>query len=149
MDSQFNAQAATALPERRMVLARLRAVNEPLMLARGEEKAALGRILELLEQNVSELRGELERLERKLLLQELELRRDQEGIVVEVCIEVGPAVLVGRREAPIAPHRGADELERAPRQADPGAVAENAAGMRHATDRERVPRNEDLSSRPG
>src|SRR5688500_19626632 len=111
-----------------MVLARLRTVNEPLVLTRGEEKAALGPILELLEHNVSEPRGELERLERKLLLQELELRRDQEGIVVEVCIQVGAAVLVGRRQAPIAPHRGADEIERAPRRANPGAVAENAAG---------------------
>src|SRR5690349_25035681 len=66
----------------RMVLARLRAVEEPLMLARSEEKAAELRVLELLEQHVRQLAQPLQLGQREGGLQELQPGGDEKRIVV-------------------------------------------------------------------
>src|SRR5581483_2050623 len=55
-----------------------------------------------------------------------------------------PPVLVRGTQASVAPHLSAQESERAARGRLPVRPAEPARGARHAADRERVPRREDL-----
>ncbi len=52
------------------------------------------------------------------------------------------SILVRGEQPPVAPHAGANELERAARRRRPLGPAEHAPGVRHAADRERVPRHQ-------
>src|SRR6185295_9249065 len=69
---------------------------------------------------------------------------NEEGVVVEIGVEMRASVLVGREQPAIAPQLAAHEIEGAARGVDPVLSAEDAPGVRHAADGERVPRNQDL-----
>ena len=58
--------------------------------------------------------GEVQILAAPLRLQQIQQRREQEGVVVEVGVQVRLAVLVRRLQGAVAPQHGAQELERAP-----------------------------------
>src|SRR6266850_4460039 len=131
-----------------MVMAGLGPVKEALVALAGEEEATCFRVLELRQQRLGQLGREGQILRREARLQELEQRRDEVRVVVQVSVEVRASVLVRGKQLAAAPHAVTDELERLSRGSDPFGPAEHAAGVRHAADGERVPGDEHLLVAP-
>ena len=118
---------------RRVVVPGLGRLDQPLVVVAGEEEAAAFAVLEALQQRARRARCANSRSSRaEIGLQHLEQRSEQEGVVVEVGVEMRAAVLVRARAAAVLPHRGADEVERAARRVEPVGAAERARGARHA-----------------
>ena len=97
-------------------MAGLGPVQQLFMVARGEEKTAAVRVLELLEQHLGQLLGEFQIGRRKTGLQEFEQRCDQQGVIIQV-----GGIARGRtsrcRAAAVPPHLRADNSSAgAPRQ---------------------------------
>src|SRR6185436_7829683 len=105
--------------------------------------------LELGQQRVGKSACENKVVVRETRLQQLERSGDEERVVVEIGVEVGAPILVGREQPVVAPQLFAQEFESAPRGRDPVLPAEYPPGVRHATDGERIPGNEDLLVAPG
>src|SRR5262249_59930692 len=82
-------ERSDAVPGRRGVLvAGLGAMDQLLMVMAGEEETALVLVLEALEQRLREVLGERERVGVEIGLDQLEQRGEQEGVVVQVGVEV-------------------------------------------------------------
>ena len=125
-------------------MARLGAVDQPLVVAPGEKEPAALRVLELLEHRVGHVFGKVEPLDREVGLQVFDQRIDEERVVVEIRIQVRAAVLVGGKQPSVLPHRVVDESQRPPRRVDPFAFFQYAAGAGHAAHHERIPGHQHL-----
>src|SRR5262245_53061145 len=73
---------------RGVLVPRLGAMDQPLVVVAGEEEAASFLVLEPLEQHLGEVLGERERVGIEPGLDELEQRREQERVIVEIRVQV-------------------------------------------------------------
>ncbi len=135
---------------RGIVEIRLGALDELFVIVAGEIKAAALPVFKLFEQYLGQAADECQIVGAEIRLQHLEDRLRQIGVVVEIGIEMGLAVLVGGVEALAAgvPHGRAHEGQRLARRGQPGRFPEHARGMRHALDHQRVPAGQDFFIAP-
>ena len=87
---------------------------------------------------------------RNARLQQLDQRREHEGVIVEIGVQVRAPVLVRREQPAVAPHRAADEIRRLLRVRP--AIAARRTRARHAPAPRSSARSTSvriLSSRPG
>ena len=106
---------------RGVVETRLGPQDQPLVIVTGEEEAAALAILEL--RSAARRRARPRSRDRRggNPPAALEQRRQQEGVIVQIGVQMRPPVLVGREQAAIAPQNRAQKVERPPRRGDPSA----------------------------
>ena len=80
----------------------------------------------------------------KIRLQQLDQPVEHESIVVQVGVEMGFAVFVGREQAAIFPERRAQKIDGALGGVNPFLITENDTGAGHAFDHQAVPTGEDF-----
>jgi hypothetical protein len=85
---------------------------------RGEVKAAAFPILEMFQETIGETAGEIKEIERPCGFEEMQDGVEEEGVIVQVGVEMRPIVLAGGQQAAIAPKRAANEIQRAPGRVD-------------------------------
>ena len=127
----------------------LAAMDQRLVIVRGEEESAELRVFEMREHGVEDLAQPGRVLVAPAKLQHLEQRVGEIGVVVEIGVEMRDAILGGGQQpaASIGPVRHrlrAHELERAFRRRREFRLVEHARGDRQAADGERVPAAEHL-----
>ena len=83
-------------------------MNEFFVIVAGEEKAPLLPILELFQQHVGECAGKLQIRPAEPRLQQFQQGIQHEGIIIQIGIQMRLAILAGRQQAAIFPHRGVD-----------------------------------------
>ena len=86
-------------------------------------------------------------LERGLV--HLDQRRRDHRVVLEIGLQLGPAVLPGAEEAPVGPHRAEHEVGVPDGRGDVIGTAERAAGLRERATGQPVPGGQDLVVAPG
>src|SRR6185437_9566186 len=93
---------------------------------------------------VQQFAGELQLIGAEANLLQLQDGIREECVVIEICVQMCAAVIVGREEPAIAPERTADEPERALRGRRQVVAAERPRCDGHASDHQAVPGSEDL-----
>ena len=129
---------------RRIVGAGLGAMVEMLVIVAREVEAAVLAVLELREQKFGDVACPVEILAAKSGLHELEQRIEEEGVIVEVCIEMGALPFACREQSPRAPRGRAQRIGRRQREIAEARLVERPCRPREARDRERIPRRQDL-----
>ena len=128
---------------RSVVVAGLDAVDQCLVIVAGEEEAACS-ILEMGQQGIAERFAEGQQAGIEFRLQQFQHGLEQIGVIVEIGVQVGVAVLAGRQQAAALPQFLPDEIQRAACRGEPVVAPEDAAGVGHALDHEGVPACQDL-----
>ncbi|MBS1137193.1 MAG: hypothetical protein H6R11_1147, partial [Proteobacteria bacterium] len=121
---------------RGVVVPRLGAVNQPLMIVAGEEETAAVAILELIEQDIRQVFGPLQFSDPEIRLEQIQQGAEQERVVVDIGVQVGTPVLV-RGEQPVRlpvglPQRAANEIQGPARRGQPVRALEHGGGAGHA-----------------
>ena len=122
----------------------LAAVNELLMILRGEEKSAAIGIFELIEQHVCQLARECQVAAAPTGLQQLQQGIRQEGVVIEIRGQVRAAILVSREQAAVAPQIVMHEVNGGAGGHGQLRPPQHARRNRQSLDHERIPGREDF-----
>ena len=130
-------------------MAGLGAVKESFVVVAREVEPAVRPVFESVQQHVGERACPRVVRDAKPRLHELEERREQERVVVEIRVEVRVLALACREEPAVVPCRSAQRVGRARRDIDPRGHIERARGAGKSRDRECVPRGQDLVVEPG
>ena len=131
-----------------IITGRFGAMNEFLMVVRGEEETAACLVLEVIQQGLGQFDEKLKIAISPTRLQKFESSIDQEGIIVEVGVEVGATVLVTGQQASVFPESGTDEIEGALGRDNEIRSLEQSSGAGHALDHEPVPGGQHLVVTP-
>ena len=116
-----------------------RAIRASWSIGGGEEAAALG-VAEAGDHGLGEGLGLLEPALLEGRFVKRQQRLEQEGVVLQVGVEMGPAVLVGAQQAPVGVAQGAEhELGAAAGRLEVVLAPEHRAGLGQGGDRQRVP----------
>ncbi len=134
---------------RGVVVARLGTLDQPLVVVAGEIKPAAVPVLELVEQHLGQIRCETEQVRVEIRLHQLDQRKNQVRVIVEIRVEMRAPVLRGGEQTLVPPHLVADESERLLRRLQPVVAAEHRRRARHPGNHERVPAHQHLLVAPG
>ena len=128
-----------------MVADLLAAGDQLLVVAGGGEEAAALGVAEAGDGGVRQRLGLLEPALLEARFVERQQRLQQEGVVLEVGVEAGVAVLVGAQQVPVlVAQRVEDELRAPPRGGEVVLAAEDRARLGEGADRQGVPGGEAL-----
>src|SRR5580698_9249254 len=108
-------------------------------VARGEEKAAVFAILELIQQHLCQLLRELKVAAAPAGLQQFQKGIDEKRVVIEIGRQVSAAILVSREQPAVAPQMMPDEIHGSRRRRAQLRAFEHARGDRQSLDHERIP----------
>ena len=123
-------------------------MNQRFVVGGGEEEAAGFGVLESGQERIGERPRELEVAASPARLQEIEQRLGEKCVVIEVCLQVSPTVLVGREEPPIPPQGAMDEVDRAGRCVGEIGPVQDTGGDRQPGNREDQRRSGDDPLQP-
>ena len=73
------------------------------MVAAGEKEPAVDPVLEPVQKRVGKLGREPQIFSAVVRLHQLQQRSQQEGVIVEIGVEVRPTIFIGRQQPAIAP----------------------------------------------
>ena len=143
-EAQQHACGNAVAGRRRIIAEHLAAVDQGLVIIRGEIETA-GRVVgKALQHDIEELSCEAQLIGAEAHLLQLEDRVGEVHVVVQVRIQMGAALHGGCQQPAIPPQGGADEIEGARRGCRQLLAGQGPRRYRHAADHERVPRGEDL-----
>ena len=128
----------------RVIGQRSRALDELLVVVRGEQEAAAVLVLEMRQQRLRHGHGKREVVVPPAELQHFQRGVEHEGMVVEVRGEARPAVLPRRLQPPVHHQLAAHEIHGALRGFGQRRVAQDSRRDRHAANHQPVPGRQHL-----
>src|ERR1700716_53204 len=119
-------------------------MDQGFVIVGGEGEAACFAVREMPQHHFQQLPRKFQLLRREAQLLQLEHGIGEIYVIIEACRQERAAIQRGREQAPVAPQRAADEIERTGGGVLQIIARQSARRDRHAADHQRVPRGEDF-----